>query len=300
MTLLAAALYNICWGAWMTCFPQQSLGVMGYPPEGASLWQGIGVLIGIFGIGYAIAAFNPVRHWLVVFLGLLSKVLAGTGALGAALMGTAPPMAGWLSFPNDIIWWIPFAAILWTVFRLENEQAVRSSPSIPLEEALQTFRSQNGETLQELSSQNPLLVVFLRHAGCTFCREAVSDISRQRSEIERHGTRIAFVALNDRADIEPILQRYGVADLPCFSDPNEQLYRAFELQSGSFFSLFSLGTVLRGLKAILAGHGLGKLAANGFRLGGTFLLQNGRVVRGQRLQTSSERPNYSELACPAR
>nr|WP_256200529.1 hypothetical protein [Verrucomicrobium spinosum] len=41
-----------------------------------------------------------------------------------------------------------------------------------------------GPSLAALSQQSPVLVVFLRHAGCTFCREALADIARVRPAIE--------------------------------------------------------------------------------------------------------------------
>ena len=50
-----------------------------------------------------------------------------------------------------------------------------------------------GETLFDYSLRQPVLLVFLRHFGCTFCREALSDISKKRSEIEEQGSRIVFV-----------------------------------------------------------------------------------------------------------
>ena len=49
------------------------------------------------------------------------------------------------------------------------------------------MRSHRGATLEQLSADSPTLVVFLRHAGCMFCREALSDLSRQRAAIEPTG-----------------------------------------------------------------------------------------------------------------
>ena len=45
-------------------------------------------------------------------------------------------------------------------------------------------RTDKGASLGVLSLLSPVLVVFLRHPGCTFCREAVADLSRLRAEID--------------------------------------------------------------------------------------------------------------------
>ena len=66
-----------------------------------------------------------------------------------------------------------------------------SGPSF--DEAVRTLPSQGGQTLAQLSAERPVLVVFLRHTGCAFCREALSDLQKQRSGIESRGTSIALV-----------------------------------------------------------------------------------------------------------
>ena len=48
---------------------------------------------------------------------------------------------------------------------------------------LAAYTSQNGQSLAELASR-PLFLVFLRHFGCTFCREAVDEISKKRQALE--------------------------------------------------------------------------------------------------------------------
>jgi len=46
-----------------------------------------------------------------------------------------------------------------------------------LVQTLDTAVTQSGERLVELSEMSPVLLVFLRHAGCTFCREALADFA---------------------------------------------------------------------------------------------------------------------------
>lgn len=82
------------------------------PPNYPEIWQCLGMVVGVYGIGYAIAAFDPVRHWPIVLVGLLGKLLGPIGFLWYALAGTLPWRGGWLNVTNDLIWWVPFALIL--------------------------------------------------------------------------------------------------------------------------------------------------------------------------------------------
>ena len=166
------------------------------------------------------------------------------------------------------------------------------SPTAPdFDDAITGATSQHGESLRALSEQSPLLVVFLRHLGCTFCREAVADIARQRETIEADGTRICFVYMpetdkngNARPEVaERFFEKYGVGDVHRIADPDQHLYKAFELRRGFLATVFGL-------------HMVGKLVGDGFQMPGVFLLRNGRIEKAFRHQTAADRPDYCELA----
>ena len=71
------------------------------------------MIVGVYGVGYAVAARDPLRHWPIVLVGLLGKVFGPIGFLQAALAGDLPWSFGWVLVGNDLVWWLPFAAILW-------------------------------------------------------------------------------------------------------------------------------------------------------------------------------------------
>lgn len=170
--------------------------------------------------------------------------------------------------------------------------------SLSAEEAIGTICSNAGKTLKELSADRPLLVTFLRHSGCTFCREALSDVAARRAAIEQSGTGLAFVHMSTDTRAQKLFSAYGLADVPRFSDPQQVLYRAFELKNGSFRQLLGPGILWRGMTAALRGHGLGVIDGNGLRLPGVFLLHRGRILRANRLRHAAERPDYQSMACP--
>ena len=116
--LWVAALYHLSWGLLIIAFPIQTSRLAGVDPANyPQLWQGFGMVFAVFGVGYAIAARNPIKHWLLVFVGLLGKVLGPTGFLLSALSGELPLANGWTFITDDLIWWIPFSWILYQAYR---------------------------------------------------------------------------------------------------------------------------------------------------------------------------------------
>ena len=52
---------------------------------------------------------------------------------------------------------------------------------------LREYRTETGRTLLELLDESPLLLIFLRHFGCSFCRQTLDDVSRIRHRLRRKG-----------------------------------------------------------------------------------------------------------------
>jgi len=123
--LRAAAVYNIMWGIFTVFWPDAyfdwlGLERMNYP----MMWQGVGMIVGVYGVGYWIAAVNPVRHWPIVLVGFLGKLLGPIGMAGYVFRGVLPLKIMWLNMTNDLIWLLPFALILghvWTQARTEGK-----------------------------------------------------------------------------------------------------------------------------------------------------------------------------------
>jgi hypothetical protein len=133
ITLGLAAGYNLIWGAWVVLMPNHFFELVGMePPRHESIWQCVGMIVGVYGLGYAIAATNPLRHWPIVFVGLLGKVLGPIGYVdGALIRGTLDPAFGWTIPTNDLIWWVPFGLILWAAWRAQRAGPPTGSGTTP-------------------------------------------------------------------------------------------------------------------------------------------------------------------------
>ena len=113
LTLKIAAIYNMLWGAWVVLLPLQFFELTGMAePTHPVIWQGMGMVIGAYGLGYWWASFDPVRHWPIVAVGFIGKILGPLGFVMNYLQGNIPASFGYTLITNDLIWWIPFFLIL--------------------------------------------------------------------------------------------------------------------------------------------------------------------------------------------
>ncbi len=125
----------------------------------------------------------------------------------------------------------------------------------------------------------------------------MADASKKRPAIEAEGTQLAFVHLANEEKAAPFFRKFGIEDVPRFSDPEGKLYAAFGLERGRVRQILALRSWWRFLKAgILRRHGVWIPVGDPFRLGGVFLLHRGRILRATRHETTSDRPDYEELA----
>lgn len=128
--LIAAGIYNLIWGGFAVLFPMTMFYWMGMDePRYPEFWQCIGMIVGVYGIGYIIAAFNPIRHWPIVLVGFLGKIFGPIGMIGALLSGTLPWSFAINNITNDLIWIVPFALILFRSFQWHRDQRTATTTS---------------------------------------------------------------------------------------------------------------------------------------------------------------------------
>jgi hypothetical protein len=113
IALQLAGLYNLLWGAWVVLFPMQYFDWLAMPrPNYPSIWQAVGMIVGVYGLGYYVAAYRPAQHWPIVLVGFLGKLFGPIGLLFELYRGGLPLRFAWVNLTNDVIWLVPFALIL--------------------------------------------------------------------------------------------------------------------------------------------------------------------------------------------
>lgn len=121
----AATVYNLVWGTVVGLKPGWMLDWMGMTgveqaaagPLPQILASCIGMFVGVYAIGYACVAWDPVRFWPFAFLGLCGKVLGPAGWVLHHALGHLPWSSLWVNVFNDLIWWPAFFGLLWTIWR---------------------------------------------------------------------------------------------------------------------------------------------------------------------------------------
>lgn len=299
--LIAAGIYNLVWGGAMVLAPIWTLRTLGVSIQSTELWPQlwacIGMIVGVYGIGYLIAARDPARHWPIVLVGLLGKIFGPIGFVDAAVKGLLPWSMGATILTNDLLWWVPFSMMLWYAFKASQPPPPQGEVS--LTQALASLRDTEGQTLAQMTDERQTLVVLLRHSGCTFCKQTLADLARWQDAVARAGVGIAVVGMSPSAQaLRDIGAAYGVRHAAWFVDPDRVLYRALGLGRGSFMQLFGPSVWIPGLRALARGHGVGALDGDGFQMPGAFVIHRGAIVRAYRHETAADRPDLKEFACP--
>lgn len=178
------------------------------------------------------------------------------------------------------------------VEKMSNEVIDFNGPR--LEDPMQHLKSNYGRTLQEMSSAAPVLVFFLRHLGCTFCRETLADLRQMRQEIEAQGVDIALVHMARDEDAAILFRKFQLADLPRFADRRKSLYHAFGVGRGTMRTIFAWQNWKRML-SIGFRYGAGPIMGDPFQMPAVFVVDQGQPVVSHLHENVSDRPDYLGL-----
>ncbi|MGO8671060.1 MAG: SelL-related redox protein [Capsulimonadaceae bacterium] len=137
----------------------------------------------------------------------------------------------------------------------------------------------NPVSLSSLWAERPAAIVFLRHLGCVFCREQLSELRRENARLSGAGLQVCCIAQGDAK----VGKAYSILfDLPfplLLCGPDLDVYRRYGLSRAGWTQLFNPYTIARGLMATLRGSRQGDIVGDGFQLGGAFVVDSGGVVR---------------------
>lgn len=163
-------------------------------------------------------------------------------------------------------------------------------------EILAYMLTNRGRSVASLSAQQPVLLVFLRHFGCTFCREALNDLAQVQDKISDAGTQLILVHMADNETAEAYFERYKLKQAEHVSDPDCRFYKSFGLTKGTSRQLFGLQSWIRGFEAgVVEGHGIGPLLGDGFQMPGVFAINQSAIKASFVHKLASDRPIYLDL-----
>jgi hypothetical protein len=159
--------------------------------------------------------------------------------------------------------------------------------------------TESGKSLQELADAQPTLLVFLRHWGCSFCRETISDLSKIHSTLEERGVSLVFVHMGTPERGRPYFDYYNLSSVERISDPEQLLYRdpVFDLSSKSIFlHIFDTAAIKSVLGGIVLRHGINlNHREDADQMPGVFLLYGSKVLRGYRYKSIADKPDFLKM-----
>lgn len=295
MMLKLAGIASAFWGLTFTLFPDILFRWAEMPePQYLFPWKITGVVAIIFGIAYFIAAFNPRRHMVVIWMGFILKLLEQAFMLHYWADGIFPMKLMLYFTAKDLIWLFPFAIVIYLVLRNrpgESHHLQLSNASLP--DILAAFNTESGKNLKQLSDKVPVLLIFLRHFA--FCRKMLSEIQDKREAIEKEGVRIVLVHMGKVEEAGKYLSQYNLQGLEHISDPHFAAYNAFNLKKGNFLQIFDPKAWIHELGSA-RDHNLRELLNSSCRMPGIFLIYKGELLKSYRYEHISDEPDYVVLA----
>jgi hypothetical protein len=107
-----AAAYNLAFGLWAALWPYAFFDAFEIPrPLYPGIWACLGMVVGVYGLLYAHAAWKLDTARPIIAVGLLGKVLGPIGMF-TSFSADWPYRLGMLCVWNDLIWWLPFSLFL--------------------------------------------------------------------------------------------------------------------------------------------------------------------------------------------
>ena len=126
-------------------------------------------------------------------------------------------------------------------------------------------------------TKRPVVLAFVRHLGCIFCRQQVAGLSKRLPEIERRGGTLVVVAPSKVEHIAGFRESTGYKGA-LFVDPTLRAFKTAGLVRGRASTYHPLA-VLQGIRAMAQGFRQVGRHGDIVQQGGTFVLGPGNRVR---------------------
>ena len=166
----------------------------------------------------------------------------------------------------------------------------------------QTLRDSAGHSvdLAQFWMGGPTLLTFLRHFGCIFCREWLSELGQHHAELADAGLQILAVGMGEPKHARRYCGKL-LPDATCLVDESALAYGAYGLMQGTIRELASLEVVKAGFRALSRGNMQGRATGDTHMLPGTFIVDRFGIIRySYYSQHAGDHPAIDELIVAAK
>ncbi|MCJ8277434.1 MAG: redoxin domain-containing protein, partial [Bdellovibrionales bacterium] len=108
--------------------------------------------------------------------------------------------------------------------------------------------------LRTLWSEQPAVLIFIRHFACIACRGYVKKIWEKKEKYEKSGGRLYFIGNGSPDYIDIFREEIGIdADAPIFTDPTLDVFKAAGFRRG-FLAALGPKSIVKGVQLYGQGH----------------------------------------------
>jgi len=123
----------------------------------------------------------------------------------------------------------------------------------------------------------------------------VAQLRRSRKSFEKAKAQIVLVGMGTPAESAEFAARYDVP-FPIVADPEKKLYRKFGLKQMSTLGFLSPSVALKGVAAIVGGHGIGLPQGDVRQLPGVFVIDTaGEIIFSHFSKNPADHPDAKTI-----
>ncbi len=131
--------------------------------------------------------------------------------------------------------------------------------------------------LSELWQQQPIVLVFVRHSGCTLCLDHAVVMREAYPEIQAAGAEVVLVTMDNPMRLHAFKEHWRLPFV-CLADSRQEGYRAFHCPRGSWLAVAGPAMWWRAIKSLFR-HGAGLVRGDPKQLPGSFVIDREGTLR---------------------
>lgn len=149
--------------------------------------------------------------------------------------------------------------------------------------------------LEETWRDRPVALVFLRHFGCSFCREHAAELQQDVGRIREAGGDIVAIGMGTPAHAADFRRSSGI-EFGLLVAPDAALHQAAGFAGGDWMRVLGPRAWPSIVRATRKGHRAKRTGADMSQLGGTFVIDtDGAVVWEHRARHSGDNSSSDDI-----
>jgi hypothetical protein len=147
--------------------------------------------------------------------------------------------------------------------------------------------------LRDQLAAGDTLLVFLRHFGCMFCREAIADL-RAASESVPGFPKVLLFFQGNPTEGRAFMRRYWPS-AHAVADSQRRFYAAFGVDRGNLLQTLGPAVWRARRRAQGKGHSQGPRAGDIWMMPGAFLVRDGEIIWAHEYRHAADHPDFRHI-----